>query len=198
VFVSGVCRPSIDPGYTEVDHINEVAQRDQDVRRLDVAVDEVVSVRGIQGLGDLADKVHSPLRRDPTVRFEHPEDIGAVHQAHVNEELAIDLAEVMNGNDVRIPQSRGDVRFTLESLDELLVTRQGCGQELECDIPVTVRVVRLINFAHSADTQQRFKAIVSDLPYGHENRPPQKVTIASLCTAYARAYLNHRPVQAQV
>ena len=124
----------------------------------------MVSVRGIQGLGDLTDQIHRPLRRDPTVRIEQRADIGTVHQAHVNEELAIDLAEVMNGNDVRIPQSRSDIRFTLESLEILSVTRQGLGQELESDVPVTLRVVRLINFPHSAATQQRIKAIVSDLP----------------------------------
>ena len=56
------------PGDAEVDHVNEVARGDQDVRRLDVAVDEVVGVRGIQGLGDLADKVHRPPRLDPAVR----------------------------------------------------------------------------------------------------------------------------------
>ena len=117
-------------------------------------MNEVVSVRGIQGLGDLADKVHGSLRRDPAVRLEQRADIGTVHQAHVNEELAIDLAEVMNGNDVRIPQSRSDVRFTPESLQVLLVTGQGFGQELEGDVPVTVCVVRLIDFSHSADTQQ--------------------------------------------
>jgi hypothetical protein len=160
-------------------------------------VDKVVSVRGIQGLGDLTDKIHSPLRRDLTVRFEQRADIGTVHQAHVDEELAIDFAEVMNGNDVRIPQSRSDVRFTPESLEVLLVTRQGFGQELEGDVPVTVCVVRLINFPHSAGTQQRLKAIVSDLPQGHENRP-QKVTTSSLCTAYVTAYLRHCPVRAQV
>ena len=125
------CLPAADqPGYTEVDHINEVAQRDQDVRRLDVAVDEVVSVRGIQGLGDLTDEDTCPLRRDRTVLVEQRADIGAVHQAHVNEEPAIDLAEVMNGDDVRIPQPRSDVRFALESLQVLPVTRKASGRSL--------------------------------------------------------------------
>jgi hypothetical protein len=78
----------------------------------------------------------------------------------------------MNGNDVRIPQSRSDVRFTPESREVLLVTGQGFGQELEGDVPVTVCVVRPIDVSHSALTQQRIKAIISDLPQGHENRPP--------------------------
>ena len=112
----------------------------------------MVSVRGIQGLGDLTDKIHSPLRRDQTVRIEQRADIGAVHQAHVNEQLTIDLAEVMNGDDVRFPQSRSDVRFALESLQVLLVIREHFGQELEGDVPVTVCVVRLMNFPHSAGT----------------------------------------------
>ena len=91
------------PGYGEADYINEVARCDQDVRRPDVAVDEMVSVRGIQGLGDLTDEVHRPLRCDPIVRIEQRADIGAVHQAHIDEQLAIDLTEVMNGDDVRFP-----------------------------------------------------------------------------------------------
>jgi hypothetical protein len=73
------------PRYAEVDHVNEVALRDQDVRGLDIAVDEVVRVGGIQGLGDLAEKVHGPLRRDGAVCLEQRADINAVDQAHVNE-----------------------------------------------------------------------------------------------------------------
>ena len=85
-------------------------------------MDEVVSVRGIQGQGDLADKVQGPLRRDQTVLFEQRADIGTVHQTHVDKELATDLAEVMNGDDVRFPQPRGNLRFAPESLHVLFVT----------------------------------------------------------------------------
>ncbi len=48
-------------------------------------MDEVVRVGGVQGLGDLAEKVHHPLRRDGAVRLEQRADINAVDQAHVNE-----------------------------------------------------------------------------------------------------------------
>jgi hypothetical protein len=57
-----------------------------------------------------------------------------------------------------------------------------------------VCVVRLINFSHSAGTEQTVKAIVSDLPRGHENRPlPQKeVTTPSRRIADVRACLGIR------
>ena len=70
----------------------------------------------------------------------------------------------MNGDDMRFPQPRGDVRFTLEPLEVLPVTRKRFGQELESDKPVTLRVIRLINFPHPAGAQQTLEAIVSNLP----------------------------------
>jgi hypothetical protein len=89
----------------------------------------------------------------------------------------------MNGNDVRIPQSRSDVRFTPESREVLLVTGQGFGQELEGDEPVTMCIVCLIHITHSALTEQRIKAIISNLPQGHENRPPTPKSLYQACAS---------------
>jgi len=123
------------------------------------------------------------------VRLEQQADIGPVHQAHVDEEVAVDLAEVMNGDDVRVAQSLRDVRFTLESLAVLLVTGERLGEELEGDMPLTLRVVRLIDFPHSAGTEQAVKVIVADLPCGHENRPQINHRI-SRCATGGRANVN--------
>jgi hypothetical protein len=137
-------------------------------------------MRGIQGFGDLTDKINSPLRRDPADGVEQHVNVGTVHQAHVDEELVLDLAEVMNGDDVRVPQPRSDVRFALESLEVRGVIRERFGQELEGDVPATGCVVRLINVPHSAGTQQSLEVIVSDpLACGHENRPPKSLRQAS-------------------
>ncbi len=115
-------------------------------------MNEVVSVSGIQSLGDLTENIYCPLGCDRAVLVEQPADINAVHQAHVDEQPAIDLAEVMNRDDVRFPQPRSNVRLALESLQVLPISRERFGQELECDVSVTVCVVRLVNLAHSAGT----------------------------------------------
>jgi hypothetical protein len=80
---------------------------------------------------------------------------------------------------VRFHQSRGDVRFTLEPLKVPPVGREPFWQELEGDAPASVRVVRPMNLSDSASTQQTIEAIVSDLPWGHENHPPRKVITLS-------------------
>jgi hypothetical protein len=80
------CLPTANrPRDTEIDRINEVARRNEDIRRLDVAVNEAVGVSGIQSLGYLTKKINRPLGCNRAIIIEQHSDIDAVHQAHVDE-----------------------------------------------------------------------------------------------------------------
>ena len=98
----------------EVDHVDELAGRDEDVARLDVAVHDAVGVGGIQRLGDLGDQVDGPVGRQRTALLDQRAEVGPVDQAHVDEQPAVDLAVVVDRDDVRLPQPRDGVGLTLE------------------------------------------------------------------------------------
>ena len=86
---------------------------EQHVGRLHVAVHERLGVRGVERVGHLGDHVHGARRRQRTVRDEVRE-VAAVDEAHVDEELAVDLAVVVDRDDVRVVELRRQRGLALE------------------------------------------------------------------------------------
>ena len=81
-------------GQAEVDQVHEVPVGDQDVRRLDVPVDQARFVSGIQRRRDLLDHLDRERRHQRLVRvLEHGPEVAALDQPHVQIEPAIDLAD---------------------------------------------------------------------------------------------------------
>ena len=77
---------------------------EQDVAGFDVAVHQALAVRRAEGLSDLDDDVHGPSGWGRAVGVEHPGGVGALDQTHVEIGTALDLAVVVDGNDVRVAQ----------------------------------------------------------------------------------------------
>jgi len=152
------------PGDAEVDPVDEVAGRDQDVRRLDVPVHETVGMGGVQRLGDLPDEVHRARRFQRTTLLEDPADLGAVDQAHVDVQPVLDLAEVVDRDDVRFPKPRRDVRLTPEAPLVLLVVAEDLRQELEGHVPPPADVLRPVHLTHAAGTEEGVEPVVPELP----------------------------------
>ena len=97
---------------------------DQHVGRFDVAVDEPGRVGGVQGGGDLADDLHGPVRGQRPAIVEQMREVRPLHQAHVDEELPVDLTEVVYRDDVRFIQLRGQGRLGTEAGLEGGICRQ--------------------------------------------------------------------------
>ena len=112
----------------EVDEVDEVlaavVDADQHVGRLDVAVHEALGVRRVQRAGHLAHDPDSARRRQRALPREHLGEVGAVDQPHVDVELAVDLAVVVDRDDVRLGQPRGDLGLAAEPRLELRVGRE--------------------------------------------------------------------------
>src|ERR1700761_1265502 len=105
----------------------------------------------------------------------------------------------MNGDDVRVAQPGDDLRFPLKPPEVVGVGGERLGQQFEGYVPVTPRVIRLVNFPHRAGTQQVIKPVGSDLLWGHESRPlPKNVTPSRLYKANVRTCLGvQRPARAR-
>src|ERR1700710_1132482 len=57
--------------------------------------------------------------------------VGALHVVHRDPQLVVELASVVDTDDVRVPQTGGDVGFTIEPLPVFRVVGESGGQYLQ-------------------------------------------------------------------
>ncbi len=154
---------------TEVEQLGLPSFRDEDVRRLDVSVNDALGVRGIERVGELAANVQDLLKRQGM-----PMDAAAkrfaLEQLHRDEVPALVHADVVDRADVRVIERRRDSCFPQEPLDVLRRHAVALGQELQRDVPAKPRVLGLIDDAHPAGTELADDAIVLDLLADHVER----------------------------
>ena len=115
---------------TEVENFRVTSLRDEDVGGFDVAVHDSFRVGCIQSVRNLDGQRQNQLRfqRTPSnpVCQRH-----AVQKFHRDEGLVTVLADVVNGADVRMVESRGRTSFTPEAFQCLRVSGHVIRQELE-------------------------------------------------------------------
>ncbi len=146
---------------TEVQQVGEVARGDDDVLRLDVAMDQPASMCGIQCRRDLLDDGYGPARLERTGADEVVQGV-ATDQAHVDVEVAVDLAPIVDRHDVGLLQSCRRPRLTEEPGAELLVVGKLRAQDLQRDGPALVGVDSLVYLAHAATAEQRGQLILAE------------------------------------
>ena len=134
----------------------------EDVRGLDVAMDDVVAVGLREGLRDLAGEVHHLLDGERgALAQHHVEQRAAVDQLHRDERRPGELAEVVDGDDVRVDDPRQGAGLGLEAVDVDVVAALG-PDELERDEPIEPLVGGPIHVAHGA----RGDAVLDDVVLG--------------------------------
>jgi hypothetical protein len=67
--------------------------------------------------------------------------------------LGLDQSEAERLTDVGIVECRGSLRFTLETLQRLMILGEGFRQELERHEAVELRVLSLVDDTHAAATK---------------------------------------------
>ena len=132
---------------------------DQDVRGLDVAVDQVVVVGGVECARDLLEHVErAPDAQAPLPPKERAQ-VGPVDVPHRDVEqtvgvAAVDLACVVDRDDVRVVEPGRALRLSHEPLAEARVVRQRRRQHLEGDLAAEAHVLGEIDDAHAAAAEQ--------------------------------------------
>ena len=147
-------------GDSEVRDVDVVVPVEQEVRRLDVSVDDAMAVGGVERRGRLPE----PFERLPDL-------LGAVYTDPVLEGTAAQvlhddegplrvLADVEDRDDVRLPgQPRRRQRLACEPSSDRVVARVAVGEQLDRDGAPERRVGRAVDLAHSSARDALRRAI---------------------------------------
>ena len=111
---------------------------------------QAVGVGGVEGARELRDHVDGPFWRQRAVPPEEVAQVVALDETHVEVEPAVDGAEVVDRDDVRLVQLRDQRRLAAEPRLERRVVGEVRDEALERDETVTHRVVRAEDLAHPA------------------------------------------------
>ena len=155
---------------TEVENFGVSALGDENVGRLDVAMNNALGVGGVERIGDFdaqgenrfqfhgagADQV---LERDAVKKF------------HDQKGAAVFLADVVDRADVGMVERRGGLGLAAEALERLTVLRQIFRQELQRDEAAEARVFGFVNHAHAAAAELLDDPIVGDGLIEQRRRP---------------------------
>lgn len=95
----------------------------QDVGGLDIAVQQAALMGVVEGVCDRPhDRDHLGRRQTgPVAVPQQLRGVGALHVIHGDPDLTVVLAAVVDADDVRMPQRRGDIGFPVEPLSVLVV-----------------------------------------------------------------------------
>jgi hypothetical protein len=153
-------------GHAEVEDLDDRARGafdDEDVVRLEIAVDDAGVVGGVEGRGDLPHQFDGVVDADGAAGFHVTGELDAFEELHDQVEPAVgELAEVEHLDDVRIVDLVDGLGFGHEAVGHLGVGRERGHQDLDGDLAADVRVLAEEDLAHGARAEQRFDLVIAD------------------------------------
>ncbi len=138
------------------------ADVEQDIGRLDVAVDEAARVGGVEGtrnLGEDRDRLRRLERAVPQPLLE----VASLDVAHRDEEQLAELAGLVDRDDVRVVDRGRELRLAQEAVAERFVLGEVGGEELERDVALQALVLGQVDDAHAAAAEQGLDAVPGEL-----------------------------------
>ena len=131
-----------------------VVGRQEDVRRLDVAVHYAVGVRRRQAGRDVGTDRRRPLGAERAARPQLVGERRAPHELHHEVRPAFVVAGVVHRHHVRIVDPRKRLRLAEEPLARIRIVAQRDGQPLERDLAIQRAVGRGEDLAHAATAER--------------------------------------------
>ncbi len=155
----GLHRVLGDPEVEDLDDLFVVAAGHEDVRRLEIAVDEPGLVRPPQAARDLREDRRGDREREPALALEALAHVLALEELHHDVRVVVLHPVVVDLDDVRALQARRCLGLALEALPPHRQRGVGGIHELDRHQRVELRVLRGPQGAHPADRQTLLEAI---------------------------------------
>ena len=167
---------------------------DQDVLRLQVAMDDALAVGGLQAARHLPRHIQRVGHGERAAGVEALPGGAPRHVVGDDEQLTVDLLEGVHRGDVRMRQGRGGARLEPETFAPRLVGRVMRVQDLQRDEPGEPRVFSQVDDAHPATPQRAHDAIGAD----HRARRHHRRGVVEQERRHARPGIGEKPVGAGV
>jgi len=146
---------------SEIENLCLPSIRDEDVRGLDVAVDDALGMCRVESIGDLNAQIEHGFNPHRLAGNPVPERL-PLQQFHGDEGSPVGLVNFVNGADVRVVQRRRGLGFPLKTAEGLCVFGEFVGQELQGDVAAELEVFRLVHNTHPAAAELLHNAVVRD------------------------------------
>ena len=117
------------------------------------SMDDALLVGVAEPVADLLHHVELVVERQLSLGCDDVLEIVALQELHRHEELAVVLAELVHGHDVRVVELSRRLRLAHESRPKHVFLIQGRGDELDRHVAVQHRVVTSVDGAHRAAAQ---------------------------------------------
>ncbi len=166
---AGALRLSGDFGQTEVENLCLPAGADEDVCRLDVAMNDSLGVCSVQCVCDLDAQIQHGFNFEGLAGdFMLQRD--AFEVLHGDEGLPTLIVNFVDGADVGVVQSRGSLGFALEAGQRLRISGHVVGKEFEGDETAEFQIFGFVDNAHPAPAELLDHAIVRDGLTNHQEQ----------------------------
>ena len=135
---------------------------EQHVGGLHVAMHEAARVCRIEGACDLSQDADR-VRRVQAAVFEAFSQVTPLDIAHGDEEELLGSPGLVDRDDVRMVDRRGQLRLVEEAVTERFVLGEAGSEQLERDLPLESQILGQVDDAHPAPAQQRFDPVAGEL-----------------------------------
>ncbi len=166
---AGLGHPALDverAGDAEVGDLRLAVAVQQDVLRLDVAMDETVAVREREPARDLDRQLERRRDRQWVRLLDQPLEVVAADELEHDELLPTVLAPVDDRDDVRVREDGRRASLAPEPFDVLRLLQMALVEDLERDRTVEQPVVRPVDARHAAGADELLElvAVQENLP----------------------------------
>jgi hypothetical protein len=157
---------------------------EEDVRWLQISMDDPLAVRRLEAARDPEGDVHRTFDGETRrAALEGGRQIDALEQLHHEVRAALELADVVDAHDVVGLELRGGDRFPLEALERALLLGAVVAHDLERDARLAPQMGRAIDAAHPAGAEARVDPVaavedVADLRL-HQGAPARDFPVAA-------------------
>ena len=148
-------------GETEVEDFGVAAAGDEDVGGLDVPVDDVLGVSGVERVCDLDAEVEKEFEVE-SFAFDEVLQGAAVEKLHDDEGLTALLADVVNRADVGVIEGGCGFGLAAEASEGLRVAGQAFGKEFQGDGTMKAGVFGLIDDTHATAAELIQDAVMGE------------------------------------